>query len=291
MNRLMENMARRLLQLLIIASVFAMFSFVFADEVIELEYGNEAYEEFLSYKLEEGYVYEVSDDRILEIRENVLYANRFGDAKLIVNDLNGKFIKEIAVIVYFVGNELTPFSAATINQPYLSGYPDGSFKPKNYMTRAELAAILSELMPLQSNKDNIFIDLNDTHWAKQYLMKAVENGFLDPITEDEVSPEAYITKKMMAQVVYKYSEYNQLEIMVDELTLVDTKDPIIYHAINSGAMRVFSNDFESERFLKREEVVRIINYMTCRKVEIAPQFFLDVDFTNPYNLDIQASAK
>ena len=291
MNKLMENMAKRLLQLLIIASVFAMFSFVFADEVIELEYGNEAYEEFLSYELEEGYVYEVSNERILEIKDNVLYANRFGDAKLIVKDLNGKFIKEIEVIVYFVGNELTPFSAATINRPYLSGYPDGSFKPKNYMTRAELAAILSELMPLQSTMDNLFIDLNDTHWAKQYLMKAVENGFLDPITEDEVSPEAYITKKMMAQVVYKYSEYNQLEIMVDELTLVDASDPMIYHAINSGAMRVFSNDFEPERFLKREEVVRIINYMTCRKVEIAPQFFLDVDFTNPYNLDIQASAK
>ena len=291
MNKLMENMAKRLLQLLIIASVFAMFSFVFADEVIELEYGNEAYEEFLSYKLEEGFVYEVSDDRILEIRDNVLYANRFGDAKLIVNDLNGKFIKEIEVIVYFVGNELTPFSAATINRPYLSGYPDGSFKPQSYMTRAELAAILSELMPLQSNEDNIFIDLDDTHWGKQYLMKAVENGFIEPISEDEISPEAYITKKMMAQVIYKYSEYNQLELMIDEVALVDTSNPVIYHAVNSGAMKVFSDSFEPELFLKREEVVRIINYMTSRKVDMAPQYFTDVDFTNPFNLDIQASAK
>jgi len=291
MNKLMENMAKRLLQLLIIASVFAMFSFVFADEVIELEYGNEAYEEFLSYELEEGYVYEVSNERILEIKDNVLYANRFGDAKLIVKDLNGKFIKEIEVIVYFVGNELTPFSAATINQPYLSGYPDGSFKPQNYMTRAELAAILSELMPLQSNEDNIFIDLDDTHWGKQYLMKAVENGFIEPISEDEISPEAYITKKMMAQVIYKYSEYNQLELMIDEVALVDTSNPVIYHAVNSGAMKVFSDSFEPELFLKREEVVRIINYMTSRKVDMAPQYFTDVDFTNPFNLDIQASAK
>jgi len=287
----MKNMTRKLLQLLTVASVFVMFSFVFADDLIELEYGNEAYEEFMSYQLESGYDYQVSDEEILRVEENTLYANRFGDAKLIVNDLNGNFIREIEVIVYFVGNELTPFSPATINKPYLSGYPDGTFRPKNFMTRGELAVILSELIPMEEKSDNIYIDLDDDHWARGYLLKAADYDFITETSEDEISPDAYITKKMMARVIYRYSEYMGLDLMTKAVAIVDSEDEMIYHAINSGAMKTFSDHFEPESFLKREEVVKIINYMSSRKIETSEQYFVDVDFMNPLYLDIQASAK
>ncbi|MCH4887143.1 S-layer homology domain-containing protein [Acidaminobacter sp. JC074] len=291
MKEIMKSMVMKLLQLLIIASVFAMFSFVFADDLIELEYGNEAYEEFMSYKLESGYDYQVSDDKILRIEDHVLYANRFGDAKLIVSDLNGNFIRETEVIVYFVGNELTPFSPATINKPYLSGYPDGTFKPKNFMTRGELSVILCELMPMELKVGNSYIDLHDDHWARDYLLKAADYGFISETSEEEISPDAYITKEMMAQVIYRYSDYMMLDLLTDKVDLVDTENVMVYHAINSGAMMVFTDQFEPESFLKREEVVKIINYMSSRKIQTSGQYFTDVDFTNPLYLHIQASAK
>ena len=64
---------------------------------------------------------------------------------------------------------------------YIKGYPDGTFKPDNTITRAEFATLLincMELTPAVLNAGS-FKDTG-THWARKYIDEAVRQGILFP---------------------------------------------------------------------------------------------------------------
>lgn len=56
---------------------------------------------------------------------------------------------------------------------YINGYPDGSFKPDNPVTRAELAKILTLAFDLQESADITYDDIPDSEWYFPYLEKTV----------------------------------------------------------------------------------------------------------------------
>lgn len=87
---------------------------------------------------------------------------------------------------------------AAINQSFgndrISGYPDGSFKPDNAITRAETARILNSLFDRKVNEKGLakvmadlrlYKDLDKSHWAYYEIIEAshthqyerMENGF------------------------------------------------------------------------------------------------------------------
>lgn len=55
---------------------------------------------------------------------------------------------------------------------YINGYPDGSFKPDNYVTRAELAKILSSAFDLQEGEPPEYSDVSEEDWFYPYLIKS-----------------------------------------------------------------------------------------------------------------------
>lgn len=48
---------------------------------------------------------------------------------------------------------------------YVSGYSDGSFKPNNTITRAELAAVMNKMLGLNSAANNTFKDVSNGKWC------------------------------------------------------------------------------------------------------------------------------
>ncbi|MBI9013634.1 MAG: S-layer homology domain-containing protein [Clostridiales bacterium] len=284
-------------QMLFLASLIFMSSFVYADELIELEFGNEALDEYKTYPLEEGYVYESLDEKIVTIKENLLIANRFGDTKLIVKQ-NDEIIKEIEVVVYFVGDELTPWSAATINRPYISGYPDKTFRPKNFMTRAEVATVFAELLQLEHHDTVSFMDLNESHWGYESIQSVIEQEVMLPRSKDEFFPDAYITRAEMATIICKFAYMKSLELSGDiktEISDINVDDVFyldVHKMINVHLMTLEGSKFLPEAFIKREDVIRMINEITCRKIEsISQQNFLDVTMKNDNYLQIYAASK
>ena len=96
-------------------------------------------------------------------------------------------------------NEASALSELNI----LSGYPDGSFKGKRSVTRAEMAAIACRMLGKEAEAsrqkgDTEFFDVNEDHWASGYVNTAVSegiivgdgNGYFRP--EDEVRYEEAI---------------------------------------------------------------------------------------------------
>jgi len=54
----------------------------------------------------------------------------------------------------------------------VTGYPDGSFRPNESITRAELTAVMSRFFEIRSNGINTFDDVALTHWAIAYINNA-----------------------------------------------------------------------------------------------------------------------
>lgn len=61
----------------------------------------------------------------------------------------------------------------------IAGYEDGSFKPNNFITRAELATLATRFRQLsgESTIKNDFSDIGD-HWATYYINQAFENKWI-----------------------------------------------------------------------------------------------------------------
>ncbi|MDD4550543.1 MAG: S-layer homology domain-containing protein, partial [Syntrophomonadaceae bacterium] len=64
---------------------------------------------------------------------------------------------------------------------YLHGYPDGTFKPDKFMSRAEFTKSLITCMNISANDTSTrsFMDTGN-HWAKAYINEAVKRGILIP---------------------------------------------------------------------------------------------------------------
>jgi len=66
--------------------------------------------------------------------------------------------------------------STTTNADMFIGFPDGTFRPNNAITRAELAAVIARMMGVTNSGDPKFNDI-DGHWAQGYINAAAQNGW------------------------------------------------------------------------------------------------------------------
>lgn len=83
----------------------------------------------------------------------------------------------------------------------VGGYPDGSFKPGNTVTRAEFAVMLVKTLQLEKG-DKVFSDTID-HWAKDEIAAASSRGIVNGYDADTFGPDDLITREQMALMIFK----------------------------------------------------------------------------------------
>lgn len=77
-----------------------------------------------------------------------------------------------------LGNsELDKKIAKCYNAGVIAGYGDGTFKSYSTITRAEAVTMINRIMyeSMKANKSNRFSDVNSSHWAYDYILKASQN--------------------------------------------------------------------------------------------------------------------
>lgn len=71
-----------------------------------------------------------------------------------------------------------PFIEALAARRILNGYPDGTFRPNNSVTRAEFAAIIGAVFNISVKRPYInFTDVPANHWALVQLKKLTKLDF------------------------------------------------------------------------------------------------------------------
>lgn len=77
------------------------------------------------------------------------------------------------------GNWAEPFIRVLVEKDIIKGYPDGTFRPDQPITRAEFAALLNkafDLQPIRAGRK--FKDVPANYWAADVINKAYRSGFL-----------------------------------------------------------------------------------------------------------------
>jgi uncharacterized repeat protein (TIGR01451 family) len=87
---------------------------------------------------------------------------------------------------------------ASIN--IIRGYPDGTFRPDQPITRAEFAAIASRFDNLAETSANAFTDISN-HWAVRVINSSFAKGWISGYPDGTFRPEQSITRAEVVTVV------------------------------------------------------------------------------------------
>jgi len=102
----------------------------------------------------------------------------------------------------------------------ISGYPDGTFKPDNNITRAEFATILVKAFALNPQSGPAFTDTAG-HWAGNYIAIAAAHGIVNGYDTNTFGPDDPITREQAAVMIFKAA---QLTTTTAEVTFADSGD-------------------------------------------------------------------
>jgi uncharacterized lipoprotein YddW (UPF0748 family) len=77
----------------------------------------------------------------------------------------------------------------------IRGFPDGTFRPEQGVTRAQFAVMLQQAFPRQGDRPYVpFVDVPPTHWAASAIRWAYETGFLSGFPGQQFRPNDWIPR-------------------------------------------------------------------------------------------------
>ncbi len=87
------------------------------------------------------------------------------------------------------------FIQALVDRQFITGFPDGSFKPENILTRAQFAAILAKSFDLPAKRQPIpFNDVPSDFWGAEAIAKANSMGFISGYPDGTFRPGQNLTR-------------------------------------------------------------------------------------------------
>lgn len=86
------------------------------------------------------------------------------------------------------------------NAGVLDGYEDGTFRPNEYITRAELVKIAVSFYGTTAGKETHFSDTS-SHWANDFIEAARELGFVDGYGDGTFRPNRYVTRAETMKII------------------------------------------------------------------------------------------
>ena len=82
----------------------------------------------------------------------------------------------------------------------INGYPDGTFKPDQAITRAELAKMLSKALGYQPVAGDKFPD-TDGHWAESYMNALGESKVMNSFADGNFQPERTVSRAQLTTFI------------------------------------------------------------------------------------------
>jgi len=262
---------------------------------VELEYGTEAFEELLSYDLTETIVnsgssavtWTIDDDTVATVDENgIVTAVRQGETTVTVRHTSSGATATSEVIVFLVGDEPNPLGLVEFFDPYVFGYPDQSFRPKNSVTRAEVATMFAKILKLNVDYSGSqkFDDVTPDAWYYNYVQAIKRTDIFIGDTAGNFRPDEPITRAEMATVFGKFWEYmktpvDRNAVVINDVDGTHWASKYIYMMYNAGIVTGFEDGtYRPNDPTLREQVVGMINTLIARPEFDAPvSKFIDIN--------------
>lgn len=105
-----------------------------------------------------------------------------------------------------------------ISKNYISGYIDGTFRPDNFITRAEFVSLANKAYSLKQKTAISFQDVNKNHWAYDAIQTGVCAGYIKGDTNNTFRPDDKVTRAEAASMIARLQKNTFHEGSTDNYT-------------------------------------------------------------------------
>ncbi len=154
-----------------------------------------------------------------------------------------------------------------VAEGWVTGYPDGSFKPNGEVTRAEFVQMLARSQGwkmLESMNIPVFTDINDIGlWARPTISMAVQKGIINGYEDGSFLPNQPMMRAEMTMMIIRALgitvESDGYTSFADNAKIPAWSRPYIAEAAKRGLVKGGDNNrFEPNRTSTRAEAVVIL---------------------------------
>ncbi len=92
--------------------------------------------------------------------------------------------------------------ASLVDEGIIAGYPDGTFKPENPVTRAEFAKMMARAFAIRPTGEPRFRDIK-SNWGKAYITALTEAGIVSGYPDGTFKPDRHITRAEMVTMLVR----------------------------------------------------------------------------------------
>lgn len=147
-----------------------------------------------------------------------------------------------------------------INNGYISGYPDGTFRPNNAISRAEFVTIANKAFGFTSSQGISFSDVKAGYWAYSEIQKGVAAGYVRGDASGTFRPGSAVSRQEAAVMLARLRGYEDDEAAsygyTDRWAMANWAVGAIGAVSRNGVMSGYPNKtFRPQRDLTRAEAV------------------------------------
>lgn len=154
-----------------------------------------------------------------------------------------------------------------VHQPYMKGYSNGTFRPDQAMTRAEMAAVLSRVHAGQKETVQTikYTDMSDFGWAANEIQQATTAGLMTGYKDGTFRPNKLITRAEMAAIVARWMDLSGDPSSPFTDTEGHWSAQNIAQVQKAGYMKGMPDrSFRPDQYVSRAEAVTLINRVLKR---------------------------
>ncbi len=152
-----------------------------------------------------------------------------------------------------------------IKSGVFDGYPDGTFRPEQPISRAEFATALVAAFDISPKGGQIFRDTS-SHWAKDYIAAAAAQDIVSGYTTSYFGPDDPITREQMAVMVMKAAQIDTEEtdtvktVYADQAFISQWAQGAVLAAEQKGIIKGYTNNtYQPKRGANRAEAAAVIS--------------------------------
>ena len=128
----------------------------------------------------------------------------------------------------------------------VSGYPDGTFKPGNSVTRRDFAIMLTQMLGVSNDGTAVspFIDVDDDDYGVVSIAYCKAHNIISGYDDGTFKPDATITRQEAASMIVKAMGVSKAsdELYPDDSTIAGWAKDAVYKAKAAGLMKGYEED-------------------------------------------------
>lgn len=188
---------------------------------------------------------------------------------------------------YYSTDSVAPTNTIRLNtstrSAFMNGYSDGTFRPENYMTRAEAVVMLYRMCTVNIENDyttSVYRDVPLGMWCTQEVNAFARAGIIDQTTY--FYPDQYITRGELTEMLYRLSGSPSVSSSATRFSDVSgtSNSNAIRYATSAGWINGYPDGtFRPYAYIARSEVATMMTRVLNRSSGGGGISYKDVPYT------------